>query len=74
MIDIHCHILPGIDDGPQHIDESLEMAKIASLDGITTIVATPHIKEPPYPSEDIETKVAALNDRLTERGIPVTVL
>jgi protein-tyrosine phosphatase len=74
VIDIHCHILPGIDDGPQHIDESLEMAKIASLDGITTIVATPHIKEPPYPPEDIETKVAALNDRLTEKGIPVTVL
>jgi protein-tyrosine phosphatase len=74
VIDIHCHILPGIDDGPQHIDESLEMAKIASLDGITTIVATPHIKEPPYPSEDIETKVAVLNDRLTEKGIPVTVL
>jgi len=74
VIDIHCHILPGIDDGPRHIDESLEMAKIASLDGITTIVATPHIKEPPYPPEDIEAKVAALNDRLTEKGIPVTIL
>jgi len=74
VIDIHCHILPGIDDGPEHIDESLEMAKIASLDGITTIVATPHIKEPPYPSEDIGIKVAALNDRLTEKGIPLNVL
>jgi protein-tyrosine phosphatase len=74
VIDIHCHILPGIDDGPEHIDESLEMAKIASLDGITTIVATPHIKEPPYPAEDIEIKVAALNDRLTEKGIPLNVL
>lgn len=74
MIDIHCHILPGIDDGPKHIDESLEMAKIASLDGITTIVATPHIKEPLPPAEDIEIKVAALNDRLTEKGIPLSVL
>ena len=74
MIDIHCHILPGIDDGPKHIDESLEMAKIASRDGITTIVATPHIKEPLYPSEDIGIKVAALNDLLTEKGIPLSVL
>jgi protein-tyrosine phosphatase len=74
VIDIHCHILPGIDDGPNHIDESLEMAKIASRDGITTIVATPHIKEPPYPRENIAIKAAALNDRLREEGIPLNVL
>jgi protein-tyrosine phosphatase len=74
VIDIHCHILPGIDDGPRHIDESLEMAKIASRDGITTIVATPHIKEPPYPWENIGIKVAELNERLGEEGIPLNVL
>ena len=44
------------------------------MDGITTIVATPHIKEPPCPSEDIAAKVAALNHRLTEKGIPLTIL
>jgi protein-tyrosine phosphatase len=74
VIDIHCHILPGIDDGPKHIDESLEMAEIASRDGITTIVATPHIKEPPYPWETIGIKVAELNERLGEEGIPLNVL
>ncbi len=42
MIDIHCHILHGIDDGPLTIQESVEMAKIARQDGIRTIVATPH--------------------------------
>ena len=42
MVDIHCHILPGIDDGPEGIEESLEMAKSAIADGITHIVATPH--------------------------------
>ena len=42
MIDLHCHILPGIDDGPADMAESLDMARQAVLDGIHTIVATPH--------------------------------
>ena len=42
MIDIHCHILPGIDDGPEDIELSLAMAEDAIADGITHVVATPH--------------------------------
>lgn len=42
MVDIHCHILPGLDDGPATIADSLEMAKAAIADGITHVVATPH--------------------------------
>ena len=42
MIDLHCHILPGIDDGPAILSESLSMARQAVADGIHTIVATPH--------------------------------
>ena len=42
MIDVHCHILPGIDDGPESIETSLEMAETAIADGITHVVATPH--------------------------------
>lgn len=42
MVDLHCHILPGIDDGPATIDESLAMAEAAIADGITHVVATPH--------------------------------
>jgi protein-tyrosine phosphatase len=42
MVDIHCHILPGLDDGPSHIDESLAMAEAAIAEGVTHIVATPH--------------------------------
>jgi protein-tyrosine phosphatase len=42
MIDIHCHILPNVDDGSESLDETLEMCQIALTDGITTIVATPH--------------------------------
>jgi len=43
MIDLHCHILPDTDDGPQTWEESLEMARIAVGDGIRTLVATPHL-------------------------------
>ncbi|MDP9146170.1 MAG: exopolysaccharide biosynthesis protein [Acidobacteriota bacterium] len=42
MVDLHCHILPGLDDGPPDIDESLEMAAAAIAEGITHVVATPH--------------------------------
>ncbi|HKK15136.1 MAG TPA: CpsB/CapC family capsule biosynthesis tyrosine phosphatase [Gammaproteobacteria bacterium] len=43
MIDLHCHLLPGIDDGPATMDESLQLAKMAWENGITHAVLTPHI-------------------------------
>jgi protein-tyrosine phosphatase len=43
MIDLHCHILPDIDDGPKTWEESLQMAKLAADEGIRTLVATPHL-------------------------------
>jgi len=42
MVDLHCHILPGIDDGARTVEESLAMAETAIRDGITHVVATPH--------------------------------
>jgi protein-tyrosine phosphatase len=42
LIDLHCHLLPGVDDGPESIADSVAMARVAADDGITTIVATPH--------------------------------
>ena len=45
MIDLHNHILWGVDDGSKDIDESIEMAKEAEKDGIKTIAATPHYME-----------------------------
>lgn len=44
MIDVHCHILPGLDNGPSTLEESLKMAEEAVFEGIDTIVATPHDK------------------------------
>ena len=45
MIDIHCHILPGLDDGAPDIDASILMAEIAAESGVTDIIATPHTNQ-----------------------------
>ncbi len=76
MIDIHCHILPSLDDGARHMTESMEMARAASNEGITTIVATPHHNNGQYynTKEEILEKVAELNDRLEKEGIDITIL
>src|SRR5260370_37703610 len=42
MVDLHCHILPGLDDGPATMEESMAMAEAAIADGIKHVVATPH--------------------------------
>jgi protein-tyrosine phosphatase len=48
MADLHCHILPGIDDGAQNLTDSILIAKQAVEDGIATIVATPHYHKNVY--------------------------
>ncbi|MCB5237689.1 tyrosine-protein phosphatase [Niallia circulans] len=76
MIDIHSHILPGIDDGAQTIEDSIEMAKAAVNEGITTIIATPHHKNNQFTNlkSSILTKVNDLNTVLKQENIPLTVL
>src|SRR5262249_42185240 len=64
MIDLHCHILPGLDDGPDQIDGSVAMAEDAIADGITHVVATQHARDE-Y-SFDFPT-VQRLRDELQER-------
>lgn len=70
MVDVHCHILPGLDDGPETMDESLAMAEAAIADGITHVVATPHSSSEyafsfPRVARLRETLQAELGDRLT---------
>ncbi|MGQ0792598.1 MAG: tyrosine-protein phosphatase [Deltaproteobacteria bacterium] len=76
ILDIHCHILPDIDDGPKTWDESLEMAKIAVEGGARAIIATPHwIQGTNWQpgAETVMRKVSELNDRLRENHIPLTI-
>ncbi len=76
MIDIHTHILHSIDDGPQTIEESVELCKIAAADGIKKIVATPHTKEGVYEakSDVILKRVDELNLKLKEISLDLKIL
>lgn len=77
MIDLHCHILPNIDDGPKSIDQSLEMARVFEQAGYQQVVATPHAVPGtswmPSPAT-IRERVAQLNQALRDEGIQLTVL
>lgn len=75
--DIHCHLLPGVDDGPASLAESIRVAEAASKAGVTRVVATPHCGDEGSPSaskEQVLEGVALLNRELQERGIDLTVL
>ncbi len=69
MIDLHSHILPGIDDGPADWEETVELCRIAAKDGVRGIVATPHIIPGVYPNtgDIISTKITELRERLKGR-------
>jgi len=60
VVDLHCHILPGLDDGARDLDDAVEMARQAEADGIEAICATPHIRV------DHEVEIGSLPGRLTE--------
>lgn len=76
MIDIHCHILPGIDDGPKNWAESLKMAQIACKDGIRKIVATPHYIKGSYepPVKEVLSLTKELNERIKKEGLQLEIL
>jgi protein-tyrosine phosphatase len=75
MIDLHCHLLPGIDDGAPDLATSLAMARIAVEDGIETTFCTPHIYPGLYENNgpDIRRRVANLQLILNDKGIPLTL-
>lgn len=70
MIDLHCHVLPGIDDGPRTIDGSLALARAAVEAGVRTLVATPHVSSR-YPNDagTIQASAATLGERLAAEGV-----
>lgn len=76
MIDLHTHILPGIDDGAKTLEMSLEMAKIAVGDGIEVMACTPHIYPGLYmnSADGITGHVAALQKNLNDAGIPLKLV
>jgi protein-tyrosine phosphatase len=75
MIDLHCHLLPGVDDGPESIEGTLALAQAAVAAGTRTIVATPHIDHRWDVSPSIVAPSAALvSSALRDAGIELEVL
>lgn len=75
MIDIHAHVLPGVDDGAADMDEALALLTMAADSGVDTVVATPHCNIPEeyenYVSFDMDRRWRALREAAREAGIPV---
>src|SRR4051794_25118939 len=76
-VDTHCHILPGIDDGPATLNDTLALCRVLVRDGITTVIATPHQLgrfEGVTGTTEVRDAVAQLQMTLASRGIPIRVV
>src|SRR6266851_585400 len=73
MIDTHLHILPGVDDGPETMQESLELARVLVQEGIHTAIATPHYNDEflPRSATEIQERVNQLQQEFDRHNIPL---
>ncbi|RIE15993.1 tyrosine-protein phosphatase [Candidatus Cryosericum septentrionale] len=76
VVDIHCHILPGLDDGSPDMATSVAMARLAAAAGISTVIGTPHWIEDEHETDPAQIRqiTADLQAELNSRAIPLTVL
>jgi protein-tyrosine phosphatase len=77
FVDIHAHVLPGIDDGPTDLGEALEMARAAVEAGTTTIAVTPHVRPDLFPDvhiEELADRCDRLRDELKRAEIPLRIV
>jgi protein-tyrosine phosphatase len=74
VVDLHCHVLPGIDDGPPRLEDSLALARFAESQGTMTLVATPHVSwryvnDPPTIARELE----AVREAVREAGLDLQI-
>lgn len=75
VIDLHSHILPGVDDGARSLEDARDLARMALADGVTTIAATPHVRaDYPTTADEMEDAVAELRYDFVVQGIDVEVV
>jgi protein-tyrosine phosphatase len=74
VIDLHSHILPALDDGPETVAGSLELARAAVADGIQVIAATPHVRDDyPTTADQMEAAVERMRAALAAEDVPLDV-
>ena len=76
MVDLHSHILPGIDDGPADMEGAVALARAAVEDGTKVLAATPHVREdhPAVRLDELVERCARLNVALSENQVPLEVV
>src|SRR5256885_1189162 len=75
MIDLHTHVLPGVDDGARSLEESVAMARAAAEDGVRVLAATPHVRSDyPTTADVMEPLVDQLRAAVAAAGLDVEVL
>jgi len=75
MVDIHCHILPGLDDGPATMDGAVEIGRVAEAAGIRTVVATPHIRDDyPFPLEMMDERLEDTQAAFRDAGLDLELV
>lgn len=76
MVDLHAHVLPGIDDGPPDLDATIDLLRAVESDGIDTITATPHVRDdhPDVVPSELAERVAEVQARAGAEGIGVRVV
>ena len=76
MVDIHSHILPGVDDGALSVDESIEILRISAASGVDTIVATPHLMPGRYMvrAQERDELISELQEQVSQHEINIQIL
>lgn len=76
MIDIHTHLLAGVDDGSESLEESVAMAELAVRSGVSAVIVTPHYdvpEDPVIPLARLRTQFLDLRSQMALRGIPLKI-
>ncbi len=73
LVDLHCHLLPGIDDGARSLEDTLEMARALVDLGFSTVAPSPHARPEYAPAEVVETRLSEVRAALEREGIALTL-
>jgi protein-tyrosine phosphatase len=76
VIDLHAHVLPGVDDGAPDLDAAVRLARLAAADGVAVMAATPHLRadHPRVIASELPARVQRLRDELARAGVAIEIV